>query len=194
MGKSVTIHHVEQGSLEWHELRSKHITASEAPIIMGASPYMSRKKLLAIKKGDETEVFRKSEIMEAGHRAESDARQIAEELIGDILFPLVVTRNLDGMPLLASMDGITEDLRIGWEHKLFNKKHAEHVMFHNEPPEMHYWQLEHQMLVTGAEEILYMLSSRERCELPVTCWYKSNGDRREMLIEELVKFYDEVRR
>jgi putative phage-type endonuclease len=189
----LTAHDVKQGSLEWHELRSKHITASEAPIIMGASPYMRREKLAAIKRGEiAEEVFKKSEIMEAGHRAESDARQIAEELIGDMLLPLVVTRNLDGMPLLASMDGITEDFSIGWEHKLFNRKHAEHVMFHDEPPEMHYWQIEHQMLVTGAKEILYMLSSKERGEFPVTCWYKSKEDRRERLIKELAKFCEEV--
>ena len=37
---------LNQGSKEWHEHRSTHWNASDAPAILGCSPYKSRSELL----------------------------------------------------------------------------------------------------------------------------------------------------
>jgi len=35
------VHNVQQGTPEWHALRSSYFTASEAPAMMGASKYQN---------------------------------------------------------------------------------------------------------------------------------------------------------
>ena len=40
------IHEVKQGSPEWHALRANTRNASEAPAMMGVSPYKSRSALV----------------------------------------------------------------------------------------------------------------------------------------------------
>ena len=41
---------IEQGSKEWHDFRAKHFTASDAPAMLGVSPYKTRIELLKEKK------------------------------------------------------------------------------------------------------------------------------------------------
>ena len=69
-----------QGSEEWKAVRLECFTASEAPIMMGASPYMSRDDLLKYKTtGDEQEISRFQQILfDKGHTLESNARPLAE--------------------------------------------------------------------------------------------------------------------
>jgi predicted phage-related endonuclease len=40
-----------QGTDEWLDARLNHLCASEAPVMMGASSFMSRNQLLDLKKG-----------------------------------------------------------------------------------------------------------------------------------------------
>lgn len=44
------VHNVQQGTPEWHALRSSYFTASEAPAMMGASKFQTRNDLLTMKK------------------------------------------------------------------------------------------------------------------------------------------------
>jgi len=36
---------LKQGTKEWHEHRNKHFNASDAPAMMGASPYKTRNRI-----------------------------------------------------------------------------------------------------------------------------------------------------
>jgi len=156
---------VHQGNDDWHRVRRQYFTASEAPAMMGASPHRNRTELLAQKAGaGEPEVSaHKQALFQRGHDAEAGARPIAEELLGEDLFPVTAVDDADW--LLASFDGITLTEDIIWEHKLFSQPKAGHVRKGSVPPE-DYWQLVHQLYVSGAETALYMISdgTRETCE------------------------------
>lgn len=150
-----------QGSDEWHAARSQHFCASEAPAMKGESRYTSRNQLLDTKKGKKESPVsdHQQKIFDRGHKAEDDARSAleAEHLT---LYPAVVgTIEIEGMHLLASFDGLEggEAGAMIWEHKLWNETLAENVRNQVLEP-MYYWQLEHQMLVNGSDQAIFMVS------------------------------------
>lgn len=167
------IHDLEQGSKEWHEFRANHYGASEAPAMMGASKYQSRTELIESKKFGAKEVDAATQrIFDKGHEAEAKARAIAEEIIGQELYP--VTGSLESTMLSASFDGLTMDQSIVWEHKLWNEELAkaiEQFQYHGEPLPKHYTiQMDQQLLVSAADRVLFMCSdgTKENC---AWCWY-----------------------
>lgn len=149
------IHNVAQGSAEWHALRAQHFTASEAPAMMGASKYQTRSELLTLKKtGIAPEVTQTQQyIFDKGHATEALARPLVEVMIGEELYPVVGT---DGN-LLASMDGATMLGETLFEHKLWNESLAAQVRAEDLDPH-YYWQLEQQLLVSGAERVIFVCS------------------------------------
>ncbi|MGQ7862543.1 YqaJ viral recombinase family protein [Pseudomonas sp. 32A] len=149
------IHNVAQGSAEWLALRAKFRTASEAPAMMGASKYQTRTELLAAKKTGITPDVTPSQqfIFDKGHATEAMARPLAEALIGEELYPIVATEG----NLLASMDGATMLGETLFEHKLWNESVVAQVKAGDLAPH-YYWQLEQQLLVSGAERVIFVCS------------------------------------
>lgn len=150
------IHNVAQGSAEWHALRANYFTASEAPAMMGASKQMKRTELLDAKKtGIDRDVswWVQKYLFDKGHEAEAMARPILEARIGEDLFPIVGT---DGN-LLASLDGSTLLGETLFEHKMWNEQLAADVLSGDLDPH-YYWQLEQQLLVSGAEKVIFVCS------------------------------------
>lgn len=149
------IHNVAQGSAEWLALRAQHFTASEAPAMMGASKYQTRTDLLAAKKTGITPDVTPSQqfIFDKGHATESLARPLTEALIGEELYPIVGTKG----NLLASMDGATMLCETLFEHKLWNESVVAQVKAGELAPH-YYWQLEQQLLVSGAERVIFVCS------------------------------------
>jgi len=149
------IHNVAQGSAEWRALRAQHFTASEAPAMMGASKYQTRTDLLTMKKtGITPEVTQAQQyIFDKGHATEALARPLVEVMIGEELYPVVGT---DGN-LLASMDGATMLGETLFEHKLWNESLVAQVKAGELDPH-YYWQLEQQLLVSGAERVIFVCS------------------------------------
>ncbi|MBX9915171.1 MAG: YqaJ viral recombinase family protein [Pseudomonadaceae bacterium] len=149
------IHTEQQGSQEWLNLRGKFFTASEAPAMMGVSKYQSRTELLALKHtGIAPEVSASTQyIYDKGHAAEAAARVILESAIGEDLFPVVGSEG----DLLASMDGMDMLETVLFEHKLWNESLAAQVRAGDLEPH-YYWQLEQQLLVSGAEKVIFVCS------------------------------------
>lgn len=149
------IHTEQQGSAEWLNLRGKFFTASEAPAMMGVSKYQSRTDLLALKHtGIAPEVSASTQyIFDKGHAAEAAARAILESAIGEDLFPVVGSEG----DLLASMDGMDMLETVLFEHKLWNESLAAQVHAGDLEPH-YYWQLEQQLLVSGAEKVIFVCS------------------------------------
>lgn len=165
---------VQQGSEAWLRARSKHHTASEAPIMMGASRKATRADLLRMKAtGDEQEHSRwvKEVLFERGHDVESAARPIAEKIIGEDLYPVTAT---DDGYLLASFDGITMLEDVIWECKQWNEAKAA-VVREGRCPAEDYWQVVQQLAVSGAERCLYMVTNGTE-EGTVTCWVDPDAD------------------
>ncbi|WP_085600363.1 MULTISPECIES: YqaJ viral recombinase family protein [unclassified Pseudomonas] len=149
------IHNVAQGSAEWLALRAQYRTASEAPAMMGASKYQTRTELLTLKKtGIAPEVTQAQQhIFDKGHATEAMARPLVEDMIGEELYPVIGT---DGN-LLASMDGATMLGETLFEHKLWNESLAAQVRAGELEPH-YFWQLEQQLLVSGAERVIFVCS------------------------------------
>lgn len=154
LGKIVS---VPQGSDLWHALRGKRRTASEAPAAAGKSKYMTRNELLSQKAtGLVPEVdAHQQRIFDDGHRAEAEARPHAEALIDDELFPVVLDDAEGGF--LASMDGLTIDRKIGFEHKMLSESLAKQIEA-GELEEHYRLQLDQQFALSGAEKILFVAS------------------------------------
>lgn len=149
------IHNVAQGSAEWLALRAQYRTASEAPVMMGASKYQSRTDLLIAKKTGITPDVTPSQqfVFDKGHATEALARPLTEALIGEELYPIVGTKG----NLLASMDGATMLGETLFEHKLWNESVVAQVKSGDLDPH-YYWQLEQQLLVSGAERVIFVCS------------------------------------
>ncbi|MDT3250869.1 YqaJ viral recombinase family protein [Serratia sp. root2] len=147
---------VQQGSAEWHALRAKHFTASEAPVMMAASSKMRRDELLSMKAtGTEREIsdWVQANLFDKGHQQEATARIIVESMIGEDLYPATAVDDY----LLASFDGMTMMEDTLFEHKMWNASLAEAVRQQELPPE-YYWQLEQQLLVSGADRVIFVCS------------------------------------
>jgi predicted phage-related endonuclease len=169
-----------QGSPEWLAARTKYFTASEAPAMMGVSKYQTRSQLLKQKAtGWTPEVDAGTQyLFDRGHAVEAAARPIAEKTLGD-LFPITACENIEGLSLLASVDGITMDESILWENKLFNQDLC--LSIECGDPGYHIWQLEQQLLVTGASKV-WFTTSDGTVKNTVGCWYESVPARRAQLI------------
>ena len=184
------IENITQGGDSWHAHRASSRNASEAPIIMGESSFMSRQELLRQKAtGYTPEVdAAKQRLFDAGHAAEHAARMLFEDATGEDFFTVVATTD-DGY-LSASMDGLNMAGDTLFEHKLFNAELAEAVR-NNDIPPMYYWQLEQQLLVSGAEKVVFVCSdgTRENWE---QMEYRSVPGRAEKLIAAWKQFDEDL--
>lgn len=181
------LENIQQGSPQWHAERARRFTASQAPAMMGASKYTTRDALLREKKtGIAPEITPEQQrLFDRGHQAEEQARAIAEEILGEDLFPVTAVSDADDR-LLASFDGITMDERTVFEHKLFNAKLAGDIARDELEPH-YYWQLEHQLLVSGADQVLFACSDGTRDTFTAT-QYTSVPERRAALIAGWAQF------
>lgn len=178
------IHNVAQGSAEWLALRGQHFTASEAPAMMGASKYQTRTDLLTLKKtGIAPDVTPSQQfIFDKGHATEAAARPLVEVMIGEELYPVVGTSG----NLLASMDGATMLGETLFEHKLWNESLVAQVKAEDLAPH-YYWQLEQQLLVSGAERVIFVCSDGTADNF-VSMEYRPVAGRAEQLVEGWKQF------
>ncbi len=181
------IHNALQGSPEWLQLRAGYFTASEAPAMMGCSPYQSRSELLHQKHTGLTQEVNAGtqRLFDSGHATEAQYRPIAEGAIGDDLYPVTGSIELADdygtLRLLASFDGLTMDYATGYEHKLLSEANVKAIDETGEPPIYHCYQMEQQMLVSGAKAILFVTSNGTD-DGARRCMYVSKPERRAALI------------
>lgn len=178
-----------QGTPEWHEHRNKHFNASEAAAMMGESPWQSRDDLLFEKKtGITREVGDQLQrVFDRGHEVEGPAREITERTLGEDLYPETCSIELQGMKLSASLDGVTLDDKTIFEHKQWNTKDAKKLMSTGKLEPKHYWQVEQQLLVKGAEICIFVMSDGTE-ENRIMIEYKPVRGRAKKLIEGWKRF------
>ena len=182
---------LDQGNDAWLEARSKHHCASDAAAMMGDSRYKTREDFLKEKAtGIEPDHSGSEYIFRKGHKAEAKARvrPMAEAILDTELFPITATDD-EGW-LLASLDGITMAGNVIWEHKLLSESLADDIQ-HN-TLDMHYkWQMEQQLLITGAEKCLFMCSDGTP-ENMFYMFYVSNPALRAALIDGWKQFEQDL--
>ncbi len=153
---------LEQGSDAWHAWRKSVITATVCPAILGISPYDTAyqcwQRILGLL--PEKEV---TERMKEGSDWEPIARAKFIEDYNMLMEPCCV-ESAEYNFLGASLDGISTCGRYLLEIKRNGNSIHENIMKHLKIPDFHMAQMQHQLLVTGAEK----------------CYYDSNGFRIEV--------------
>ena len=172
---------VEQGSQEWLHLRKTKITATDACVIMGASPWKTKIQLYKEKTTDQPPMI-PNERMRRGTELEPMARSLFNIQTDTFMTPKVVVKDwamasLDGMNMF--FDKIVEIKCPG------DKDHA--LALQGKVPDHYYPQLQHQMWVTGLNSCYYY--SFDGVD-GVTVEVKRDNKYIEKMIIEEKKFYD----
>jgi hypothetical protein len=187
------IHNVVQGSPEWLALRARiGRTASELPIVVGASTHTRRTDFVQMRALGDERAFTEGQIanlLDKGHAAEDGARPIVEAKLGVDLYPATITDDDDY--ILASVDGAPMDLSVGFEHKLWNEELAAQVRA-GIVPLKHAWQMDQQGLVASLPVILFVVSDGTE-ERWAECWYKPDPERMGLILPAWRQFDEDVR-
>lgn len=147
---------LEQGTLDWENYLLVSNGASEASAVLGISRTGKRNELLAAKATGIAKTFSdyvRRFVLDKGHEVEALARPIAEEFIGEELFPVVMAKG----NIRASCDGLTMDETIAWENKQYNAEYFE-LVSNGKLPEEHWPQCQQVLYVTGAEKLYFTIS------------------------------------
>jgi predicted phage-related endonuclease len=150
------IHNLLQGSDEWHVFRFNHHGASEAAAMLGLSKKVTRTELVRMKATGLAKEFSdwvQENILDYGHEVEALARPFAEKILADDLYPVTCSLGAES----ASCDGLNMAESIGFEHKQWNADLAASVAA-GVLPEDHVPQVQQQLMVTGAEKWMFMVS------------------------------------
>ncbi len=195
MNTSYTRHTVEQGSEEWHNLRLGTLNASEAPVMMGCHPNMSRDELLRVKATKEPKEYSRyvaQKIFPEGHRVEALARQIISDLLDDDLYVVTCTAGM----MLASFDGLSMSGTVGFECKQWNKALVQAVLDHQvdkgELPDYIRWQLDHQFAANPKLKVIYFTVSDGTKENTVWTKYVTTPERQKQLYAGWDQFVKDV--
>ena len=179
-----TTHDVQQGTGPWLRLREGFYTASEAPAALGVGKYVTRAELLRVKHTGVSAEHSPATLgkFAAGHDAEARARPLAEAEADGELYPVTMSAEVDGLHLLASLDGQKLEGDVIWETKLWNEELAAAVRSGPDALPAHYTaQMDQELLVSGADRCLFTCTDGTP-ERYVSCWYESSPERFAALI------------
>lgn len=143
---------LEQGSPEWLSWRTTVITATDCPAILGSSPWSTAYKCWQ-KKLDLVAETESNEAMKRGIRLEPEARAQFIERYAIPMKPLVV-ESTEFDFLGASLDGLSDCQKYVLEIKCGGTK-LHDMAARGEIPKYYQDQMQHQLLVTGAEKAFY---------------------------------------
>lgn len=182
-----------QGSEGWDQHRKRSYNASELAVAMGISRHTARSELVRIKATGiqpEHSDFVQQRVFAPGHESEALARPIAQEIMGEELYPCVLAAEVDGLPLSASLDGMDLFDRMTWEHKQASDALLASLAAGVIPEEYHP-QMEQGLMLSGAEKCLFMASNgtRDRME---SVWYESDPVLRAKIIPTWKQFAADV--
>jgi len=189
---------LQQGLPEWANHRASHWNASDAPAMLGISPYKTRAALIReVATGVAPEIDDATQLrFNDGHRYEALARPLAEQILAEDLYP--VTGVSDDEPRLsASFDGLTLAEDTAFEHKSLNDDLRAAMVdgcTGAELPEHYRVQMEQQCMVSGAEQVLFMASKWDGDSLVEErhCWYRPDPALRARILAGWAQFDADV--
>lgn len=145
---------LEQGTSEWLEYRRTRGTASETAALMGCAPWFPRTpyELWTVKTGRAK--VPENPAMRRGAALERQARELAEQVLGEPFMPHVFERDR----MIASLDGISFCGTRGLEIKCPVKGAESDVWKAVEagaPPAHYMWQAQAQILIAGLKRVTF---------------------------------------
>lgn len=152
---------MKQGSPEWIAHRKNFIGASDAPVIMGVSPWRTRYQLWQEKLG--LSIGQKeNHAMSYGKKMEPIARKVYEDYTGNVV-SIEEEHTLVYHPekkfMMASLDGFVLDKSIPLEIKIANAE--DHFLAKNgQVPAKYYPQVQHQLACVNLD-LLHYFSYRD---------------------------------
>jgi putative phage-type endonuclease len=144
---------MQQGTDDWLNFRKSKIGASDAPVIMGVSPWTDITSLWELKVGlkENTET---SYWQQRGLDLEDKAREYFYLVTGYLVKPAVFVSNTYNW-MMASLDGVSEDQQILLEIKCPGA-HDHSQALDGKIPEKYYPQLQHQLEVLNLNKGYYL--------------------------------------
>lgn len=147
---------VKDGTPEWHQWRSLGIGGSDAPAILGVSPYKTAYQLWLEKTGAvEPENIDGSPQIQAGNRLEPKARKSYEDLTGLVISSACLQSELYPWMRLSA-DGVSIDGRHAVEIKYLGRETWNRVLNDSCIPEHHRIQMLHYVAVGQFETVDYV--------------------------------------
>lgn len=143
---------IKQNTAEWLEMRKSKVGASDAPIIMGDSPWKTAFQLWEEKLGLRP-LPQINEAMRRGHELEPIARQAYNDYTGNLAEAEVVFHP-ERKWMMASLDGLSLDRSIVLEIKCPGNQDHE-LAKQGKIPEKYYAQLQHQLATIGVNLLHY---------------------------------------
>lgn len=181
---------LKQNSEEWLEFRRQKIGASDAPIILGVSPFKTPYQLYLEKLG--LSQTPQNSAMRRGQEMEQEAREAFEEMYEMLHMEVVevvpLVAQSDSHPwMIASLDGIDLEKKVLVEIKCPGPRDHQ-VAMDGKIPDHYIPQLQHQMLVTGLEKMFYF-SYRTDDGHPVLLECSRNEDFLKKLVQKESEFF-----
>lgn len=181
---SPTFISLPQGSPEWLAYRLAKRNASESSAVMGLSPWMTPYQLWLAKTGRQQTLV--TAAMQRGTDLEPLARRVYEEQTGLVMQPLV----LEAGSYSASLDGMTLEGDLVLEIKCpvrGTRSELWQAVTSGEVPEHYRMQIQHQLMVSGAQTAHLWVFDGERGLL-------HSLERDEALMERIRTAWDEFQR
>lgn len=182
--------HLKQRSPEWHEFRRNHIGASDAPAIMGVSPWKDVKQLYNEKTSMPEISDNSNAAMRRGLQLEPVALALFEDETGYLMSPSVLVHPYIKF-MSASLDGIELDGKCIVEIKCPGSEDHK-IALDNAVPEKYIPQLQHQMEVCGMDWMYYM-SYRSDSDYKIIEVKKDHDYTNNLILKER-EFWDRVQR
>jgi putative phage-type endonuclease len=138
---------------EWHDWRGKGLGASDAPIVLGVSPWKTRQELWLEKTGQVAKEYKTNWAIDRGNRLEPLARAHYELMVG-FDAPALIVEHPKYPFIRASLDGYSKSNSRVLEIKCPGKADHENAL-KGKVPKKYYPQIQHQLFVTGAKSADY---------------------------------------
>lgn len=182
---------VKQNSKVWREWRGKGLGASDAPAVMGDSPWTTPFELWLDKTGLLDKPFANAFAVSAMKRGQ-DLEPVARKLFEDKVksqFPAMSAEHEEHQFLRASFDGYNGELNAICEIKCPNKDdHAGAIQ--GRSPKKYYAQIQQQLLISGCKVCYYV--SYDGKESLAVVEVIPNKEYQARLLENLIDFWKRV--
>lgn len=180
-----------QGSIQWHEFRSKGIGSSDIATIMGVSPFGDIYTLWLDKTNQlpEEKKFKGNWATERGSRLEPIVREKYEKQMG-LKFPDDIAIHKEFTFMRCSFDGINHDIKRVLEIKCPGKI-AHQTALMGKVPDYYYPQCQWLLMVSGYNDLDYVSWDGESEDLVIV---RVNADKeyQSKMIEAAKSFWDLV--
>lgn len=182
---------MKQGSPEWLEYRRTRGGASEVAALLGCSPWYPRTPadLYDLKTGATTKHVNAA--MRRGNELEPVALALVEQAVGESFCPGMVAY-AENQRIIASLDGITLDgdriIELKCPAKGRESDLWAHVNKHLKPPEHYWWQVQQQLLCSGADHAIFAVYSHDPRDLATVVVDHDEGAQKR-IVEVWVEFF-----